>query len=122
MSVIDDFLSNTDDETKNTLEHIRKLVHEYVGDVDEVMSYGMPGFRTRVDKKIVLGFNINKHTLALYPHSGQTLKNMKSDISPWRTALSALNFTPSHPIPDKIIKELLDVRMQEIRDGYGGRS
>jgi len=46
-------------------------------------------------------------------------QNIKNNISPWRTALSALNFTPAHPIPDEIIKELLDIRMQEIRDGYG---
>lgn len=119
MSVIDDFLSHTTVENRAALEHIRQLVHEHVGEVDEVMSYGMPGFRMRSSGKIVLGFNINKQTLALYPHSGQALQNMKNNISPWRTALSALNFTPAHPIPDEIIKELLDIRMQEIRDGYG---
>jgi uncharacterized protein YdhG (YjbR/CyaY superfamily) len=119
MNPIETYMTNTSDENKKALRHIRELVHKEVSDVDEVLSYGMPGFRMKSTGKVVLGFAINKHSLAVYPHSGRVLDHMMSDISKWRTSLSALNFTPADPIPDTILKELLAVRVQEIIDGYG---
>jgi uncharacterized protein YdhG (YjbR/CyaY superfamily) len=119
MNVIDEYMSQTSDENKRVLQHIRKLVHAQVPDVEECLSYGMPGFRMRSTGKIVLGFAINKKSLSIYPHSGQVLSTMKSDVSPWQSAKSALQFSATHPIPDDIIKEFLAVRVQEILDGYG---
>lgn len=120
MSVIDKYLQTTNEQNREALEHVRSLVHEtFPGAIEEVMSYNMPGFRYIPEGKIVLGFAINKKSLAIYPHSGSALDAMKSDISPYRSALSALQFTPEQPLPDELIKELLAVRIREIHEGYG---
>lgn len=118
MNVVDEYMSQTSDENKQALQHIRRLVHATVPDVEECLSYGMPGFRMKSTGKIVLGFAINKRTLSIYPHSGQVLSTMKSDVSEWQSSKSALQFTPTHPIPDAIIKEFLAVRVQEIHNTY----
>jgi len=121
MSVIDDYLAQTTPENRAVLQHIRELTHEQIGNLEEVMSYGMPGFRYTPKGKIVLGFAVNKHSMSIYPHSGQTLDHMSSDITPYRSALSALQFTPEKQLPDELVREFLQVRLQEILDGYGGK-
>lgn len=118
MSVIDTYLAATTPENRAALQHVRELVHARVPDVEEVMSYGMPGFRQKSTGKVVLGFAVNKK-LSVYPHSGQVLDAMTSNLEPYRSALSALQFTPDNPLPDELINELLDVRVKEIADGYG---
>ncbi len=120
MSVIDTYLKDTSEDNRRILEHIRLLVHETFPDqIEEVVSYGMPGFRYIPEGKIVLGFAINKRSLAVYPHSGSAIDALQSDVSSYRSAPSALQFTPENQIPDTIIKELLAVRLQEILNGYG---
>ena len=118
-TAIDEYLQSATKENYELLQHIRQLVHQQVADLEEVISYGMPGFRQKTSGKIVIGFAINKRSLSVYPHSGSTLDNMKSDLAPFRSALSALQFSPEKPLPDTIIKELITVRLQEIKNGYG---
>jgi len=119
MNVIDEYLAPLTPEKRALLEHIRALVHETVPDIEECMSYGMPSFRYKPLGKVVLGFAATKKGAGVYPHSGSTLRNIKSDLSPYQSAPSALQTTAELPIPDEIIKELLSVRLQEILDNYG---
>lgn len=112
---IDTYLSSASESQLARAAEIRKLVHnKFPNEIEERLSYGMPGFRHTPSGKILLGFALNKNTIGVYPHSGGVLRNVKSNLVPYQTAKSALNFSLDTPIPAAIIKELLEVRLAEI--------
>lgn len=115
MSVIDDYLQQytISGETRGLIDHIREAVHVRVPDATEVISYNMPGFRT-ASGKLVLGFAINKNSVGIYPHSGTVLDKVRSDLSLYQTAKSALNVSPANPLPDAILDEIITIRLAEI--------
>lgn len=45
MSVIDEYLQNVSEPQKSELLRIRQLIKETLPDVEEVISYAMPGFK-----------------------------------------------------------------------------
>lgn len=119
MTVIDTYLEHATPDKRAMVEHIRALAHTTIPDLEECLSYGMPGFRHVPTGKVVLGIAVNKKTIGVYPHSGSVLDKMTADISKYRTTLSALNFTSGEPLPDAVLKELLQVRLLEVLEGYG---
>lgn len=114
-SSIDTYLESATDDQLARANEIRSIVHNKFGnDIEECISYNMPGFRLKTHGKIVLGFALNKNAIGVYPHSGNVLQRMKRNLSSHQTAKSALNFPLTSPIPSKIIVELLDIRQAEI--------
>ena len=45
MTVIDTYLEHAAPDKRAAVEHIRALAHATTPDLEECMSYGMPGFR-----------------------------------------------------------------------------
>lgn len=112
---IDTYLEAASDTQLARASEIRAIVTKRFGDdVEECLSYAMPGFRLISQGKVVLGFALNKHSIGVYPHSGGALLGVKSDLSQYKTAKSALNFPLDTPIPEHIINELLEARLAEI--------
>ena len=116
MTVIDDYIAKSRANPKEVelLEHIRQLVHVQVPDLEEIIRYGVSAFRHRPSGKVLLGFAVNKNSLAIYPFSGAVLSKLKADVSTFQSAKSALNFTTEHPHPDSVIKEIITIRIDEI--------
>ena len=116
MSIIDEYIakSRATDEEKELLAHIRRLVHARVPELEEVMSYNMPAFRHEPTGKVLLGFAVNKNSLAVYPFSGTALSKLTADVTAFQTGKSALNFTAESPLPDSIIEEIITIRLTEI--------
>ena len=85
-------------------------------DAEEAISYGLPCFK--VDGKVVGGFAANKNFCSYYPFAGATLGLLKKDLEGYSQTLSALHFTEEKPLTKKIIKLLVDTKLQQISEGY----
>ena len=70
MNKIDEYLHNLAQPERNALECIRQIVREMVPNAEEVISYGIPGFK--YNDKYLLGFAAFKNHLSLFPTSGPT--------------------------------------------------
>lgn len=74
MSVIDDYLSTHNGPEKAELEKIRTIVNKIAPEVEEVITYGMPGFK--YTGKYLIAFSIFSDHLGLSLHLVQ-LKPLK---------------------------------------------
>ena len=100
------------------LTDLRNRLRALLPDHVEVMSYGMPGFRQPGPKgKMVAGYAAFTHHLGLYPHSGTVIPRI--DCAPFKTSKSGVLFTPDRPLPDPLLARIIEVRLAEIRAGYG---
>lgn len=110
-SLVDNYLKDLDKDQKAALEHIRQLIKKMVPDTIEVMSYGMPGFKYK--NKYFVGYAAFKNHMSLFPTS-RPIEQLQDKLLAYKLSKGTIQFTLENPIPDTLIKELLQVRLTDI--------
>ncbi len=111
MSLIDDYLKDVSPAERAELERIRQIVKQVVPEAEEVISYGMPGFKYQ--KKYLIGFAPFKDHLSLFPTSGP-VQALKDKLGMYKLSKGTIQFTADNPIPEALIKELIAHRVSSI--------
>lgn len=111
MNKIDEYLQNLTDPERNALERIRQIVRENVPNIEECISYGIPGFK--YNGKYLLGFAAFKNHLSLFPTSAP-ISMLKEKLQEYKIAKGTIQFTLTNPISDNLIKQLIRVRLHDI--------
>jgi uncharacterized protein YdhG (YjbR/CyaY superfamily) len=105
---------------REALTTLRARLKALLPDHIEVMSYAMPGLRQPGPKgKMVVGYAAFAKHLGLYPHSGSVIP--KIDCTPFKTSKSGVIFTPDRPLPDALLRQIIETRQAELAAGYGRR-
>ena len=109
---VDAYLVNLDEPKRSTLQQLRETILRFVPEAEEVISYQVPAFR--VGGSIVAGFAAFKDHLSYLPFSGSVLPQLKQELAGYSGTKSALHFPVDTPLPEPIVKKLIDVRQREI--------
>jgi uncharacterized protein YdhG (YjbR/CyaY superfamily) len=103
---------------REALTTLRARLNALLPDHFETMSYAMPGFRQPGPKgKMVIGYAAFAKHLGLYPHSGTIIPLI--DCTPFKTSKSGVLFTPATPLPDDLLRKIIETRQAELAAGYG---
>ena len=111
MSVIDEYLATIEPDHKVALEKIRDTILTVVPDADEVMSYGMPGFKYR--GKYLAGFDSFKNHMSFFP-TPHPIEVHKEKFSGYKLSKGTIRFDVNNPLPESLIVELIKTRMATI--------
>lgn len=114
MSVVDDYLAEVDEPQRAELERIRQIVKRAAPAAEEVISYGMPVFKYH--GQYLIGFAAFKNHLSLFPAS-HPIEVLKDRLSDFKLSKGTIQFTLDHPIPESLIKQLVDIRLTDISKG-----
>ena len=90
---------------------LRKRILKVIPHAEEVVSYGMPAFK--VSGSIVAGLKANKDYIGYYPFSGSVLKNFKKELSPYRQTKSAIHVPLGKPLPQTLLRKLINARISD---------
>jgi uncharacterized protein YdhG (YjbR/CyaY superfamily) len=112
MSAIDDYLEKLDAPQKEALERICRIAREAVPGAEEATSYGMPAFK--VKGKPLLGFTVSQRHLSLHPFSPGVIDAVKDGLGGFELSKGTIRFTLDNPIPDEVLRRIIDARLQEI--------
>jgi uncharacterized protein YdhG (YjbR/CyaY superfamily) len=107
---VDKYLQGIDEPERSTLEALRRTILDIVPDAEQVISYKVPAFR--VEGRIVAGFAAFKHHLTYLPFSGSVLPALARELDGYTMTKSALHFPVARPLPKKLVKKLIDARLQ----------
>ncbi|HEX6548164.1 MAG TPA: DUF1801 domain-containing protein [Candidatus Dormibacteraeota bacterium] len=111
---IDAYLAELDEPKRSTLEQLRATIRSVVPEAEEVISYQLPAFQ--VEGKIVAGFAAFKNHLSYLPFSGSVLEQLGEDLSKYPGGTkSSLHFPIDQPLPESLVKKLIEIRLKEIR-------
>jgi uncharacterized protein YdhG (YjbR/CyaY superfamily) len=114
MSVIDEYLEQLSSAQKEELERVRVIVQQTVPEAEEVISYGMPGFK--YNGKYLIGFAAFKNHLSIFPTAGP-IEVIKDRLGAFKLSKGTIQFTTDTPIPESLIKELIASRVSSISSG-----
>ena len=78
-----------------------------------MISYRVPAFR--VEAKTIAGFAAFKDHLSYLPFSGSVLPQLADELSGYTMTKSALHFRVDRPLPEQLVKKLIQVRLAESR-------
>jgi uncharacterized protein YdhG (YjbR/CyaY superfamily) len=111
MLTIDEYLSKVEIAQKIELEKVRKVVKKIILEAQEVITYGMPGFKYK--GKYLLAFAPFKDHLSIFP-GAEAVEASKNKLSGYKTSKGTIQFTVDNPITEDIIKEIVLYRIKEI--------
>ncbi len=114
-SEIDEYLSGVDEPKRATLQALRRTILEIVPEAEQVISYRVPAFR--VQGKVVAGFAAFKDHLSYLPFSGSVLGQLEDELRGYTMTKSSLHFPVDRPLPKTLVKKLIAVRLDQIRQG-----
>jgi uncharacterized protein YdhG (YjbR/CyaY superfamily) len=115
---IDAYLAGVPEEKRAVLKVLRERIRAIVPDAEEVISYRIPAFR--VEGKVVIGFKANKSDYAIYPFSGGAAERFPEALQGRTVTSGSIHFTPEDPIPDDLLRRIIEWRIQANRE-RGGR-
>lgn len=114
MTVIDDYFEKISYKESAELERIRRIVKTTIPEAEEVVSYGMPGFKYK--GKYLIGFYTFKNHLSLFP-TAKPINSLKSKLNNFKLSKGTIQFTLDNTIPESIIRKLILYRIDDIDRG-----
>lgn len=106
---VDAYLAAQSDDVRAALEKLRKDIHAAAPDITEVMSYGVPTFRTN---KAVVSFGAAKNHCALYVMNLGVMQELADDLKNYDTSGGTIRFPANKPLPSALVKKIVKARMK----------
>lgn len=106
---VDAYLAGLPDDQRAALQRLREQILAIVPQAQEVISYGMPGYR--VDGHVVAGFAAFRHHLSYFPHSGTVLTELADQVADYTQTKGSLHFSAQKGLPTSLVRALIRARL-----------
>jgi len=111
MSVVDEYLVKLDPAQQKALGRVRNIVKKNVPDADEVITYGIPGFKYK--DKYLFAYAGFKNHMSIFPGAAP-VADLKAKLTGYKQSKGTVQFTLDNPLPETLIKEMVLARVEEI--------
>jgi uncharacterized protein YdhG (YjbR/CyaY superfamily) len=102
----EDYIAAAPEQLRTLLVRLRAQIARALPDAEEVIAYGMPGFR--IGRSIVAGYAAFSKQCGLYlSHSAVASHAEDIAAAGLKHTKTGITFSPSHPLPDELIKKLV---------------
>jgi uncharacterized protein YdhG (YjbR/CyaY superfamily) len=106
-TTINEYISESPENTREKLEIIRKVVKEVVPEAEETISYNMPAFRYH---GILLYFAGFKGHIGFYPGDASTIALFKDQLKGFETSKGTIRFPLNQDLPIDLIRTIVQFR------------
>jgi uncharacterized protein YdhG (YjbR/CyaY superfamily) len=111
-ATIDDYLARVSAQQRAALARLRATIRKAVPRAEECISYGVPAFR--IGSSVLVGFGASAKHCSFFPMSGRTIGEHAHLLASYETSKGAIRFTPEEPLPDRLLRRLIEARLAEI--------
>ena len=116
---VDSYLAALAPDVRGPLEALRQTIRGVLPDAEEVISYGVPAFKS--DGRIVVFYAGWKSHLSLYPIP-EVDAETETLIGPYRAGKGTLRFALDKPVPVGVVERVVSLlrdqrqRLEDVRD------
>ncbi len=109
---IDQYLAGLPEPKRTTLDEMRRRILAVVPDAEQGLSYSVPAFK--VNGQVVAGLAAFTNHLSYLPHCGSVLPAAEDETRGYSQTKSALHFPVDSPLPQDLIRRLIDLKLDEL--------
>jgi uncharacterized protein YdhG (YjbR/CyaY superfamily) len=102
----DEYIASFPAETQKQLQEIRAIIKKAAPKAEEVISYGMPGYKQH---GMLVWFAGYAQHIGFYP-SGSGIEAFKDQITAYKNSKGAVQFPLGKPLPKKLITDMVKFR------------
>jgi len=106
---VDDYLAGLPEESRATLEKIRKTIKAAAPKATEVISYQVPMYKQH---GMLLGFAAFKDHCSLFP-GPKALATYKDELKAYKISKGTIRFPIGKPLPVALVKKIVKSRIAE---------
>ena len=110
ITTVEAFLDAQTPDRRRAIERLREIIREEAPEAVEKMSYQQPTFMLH-GWFISLGAATNH--LSFHPMDNATVARHAEALMAFKTRPGTIQFTPEHPIPEALVRQILRERMSE---------
>jgi uncharacterized protein YdhG (YjbR/CyaY superfamily) len=110
-AAVESYLARVREPARSTLETVRATIRAAAPtDAEEVISYGMPGFRY---KGALVAYAAFKDHCSFFPMQASLINQMQEELADYRTAKGTLQFPLDKPLPAALVRKMVRARVAE---------
>ena len=113
---VDQYLAGIKEPQHSALQTLRKQLLNLIPGGEECISYGMPCIKLK--GKAVAGYAAFKNHLGYFPHSGSVVPKLEKQLAGRKKTTGGFQFGNDEVLDDELVKKLVEIRMQDIRERY----
>jgi uncharacterized protein YdhG (YjbR/CyaY superfamily) len=111
VEAVEKYLAAVPEPGRSTLQALRKTIRSAAPPgTEEVISYGMPGFRYQGGLVVYAAFK--KHC-SLFPMSSLVFRRLAEELEPYKSSTGTLQFPLDEPLPAALVKRIVKTRVEE---------
>lgn len=111
-SDVDAYISSFTGKTQTALEQMRSIIKKAAPAAEEVISYGMPGYK--LDGVLVYFAGYDRH-IGFYP-TPSGIENFKKELADYKTAKGSIQFPLDGKLPVWLITQIVKFRVAENKE------
>jgi len=109
IKTVDDYLNTLPVDVRFVLDKLRSTIKSMAPEAEEVISYGMPGYKYH---GMLVYFAAFKNHCSFFPGSSQIIK-MYDELKEYNTSKGTIQFTIDKPLPVSLVKKIVKARMRQ---------
>lgn len=112
MGAISDYLASLPEAERLALAHVVDVALEIAPAAVEGRSYGVPALR--LTGRPLIGVVAAKGHLSIFPFSPEVIEGVSSRLVGYALSPGTIRFTPDHPLPEDVLRDIVRRRADEI--------
>lgn len=108
-ATVDEYMADLPEKERTVLSNLRKTIKAAAPKADEVIGYGMPGYKYH---GMLVYFAAFKNHCSFFPGTSM-LEEFGKEVEPYKTSKGTLQFTFDKPIPATLVKKIVKARMKQ---------
>jgi uncharacterized protein YdhG (YjbR/CyaY superfamily) len=106
----DEYIAAFPEDAQERLRAMRETIRNAAPQAEEIMSYGVPGFRL---KKNLVQFGAAKNHIGFYPTPG-AIEAFQEQLAAYPTSKGAVQFPFDKPLPLDLVSEIVKFRIEQV--------
>lgn len=110
VKTVEEYLSLFPEHQQKELEKIRKSIKDAAPKAEELISYGMPGYKLN---GVLVYFGGFKNHCSFFPAGNSAIQKFSNELKGYKTSKGTIQFPLNEPIPISLIKKIVRERVRE---------
>lgn len=108
---VEAYLNTIEDPAKRrALADLRTMIKQAAPDAEEVITYGMPGFR---QGRVLVSYSAFKNHCSFFPMSDHIWDLVAEDPNAEQTSKGTIQFQPERPLSERLVRGIVEARLKE---------